>query len=199
MGGAGDAAAAAAAAGAVPGWEGPRTRQRAAALVAAGRSILDGGSFAFGSRVPALSASLAAAPGTAARPASAGRPAPTVPKSPLLRTKARHPAPPPRAEPPRTVFTARPAPSFNALGGGAGAGAVPFVAPKEPTRPEPFRLATDGRHRRHEAQAVARLEAEREAVGASWREGAPACVRARCASMITPTLIDLLPSLATKL
>lgn len=49
---------------------------------------------------------------------------------------------------------------------------VGFVAPKEPTHPEPFRLATEGRHRAHEATMQARLEAERRAVSGASRSAA---------------------------
>ncbi|GBF89448.1 hypothetical protein Rsub_02020 [Raphidocelis subcapitata] len=154
--------------------EGPRTRLRAAALLGggAGGSILDGPAPAARGAARPVSAGLLGA-GAAAqqqqqqrapsaerqRPASAGRSRPslTIPKSPFLRTKTRHHSPPPQREAPKTEFRARPAPTFDSFG----AKAVPFVAPREPTHPAPFHLATDDRHRQHEAAQQARLEEHR--------------------------------------
>jgi hypothetical protein len=50
---------------------------------------------------------------------------------------------------------------------------VPFVAPREPTQPQPFALKTDARHAQHEAVTAARLEAQRREVRAGGGEGIP--------------------------
>lgn len=64
---------------------------------------------------------------------------------------------------------------------------VGFVAPKEPTQPAPFRLATDGRAKLHEA-AAARAEEQRQAVSGKcavhscWRaKGLGECAVPSCA------------------
>ncbi|GBF91123.1 hypothetical protein Rsub_04792 [Raphidocelis subcapitata] len=85
------------------------------------------------------------------------KPSLTIPRSPLLRTRARAASPAPRRSPPRSEFKARPVPSFDPFG----ARAVPFVAPKQPTAAKSPLLRTKLRGAAAEEAQAARAEEER--------------------------------------
>lgn len=91
---------------------------------------------------------------------------PTVPQSPMLRTKRRHTSHQPPLQAlqeeagPKFEFHARPVPNFLRLPMSEVLGSDGAHHQAPPTQPQPFRLATDQRHAKHEAELKAKLEAE---------------------------------------